>query len=112
MGAPTVLLPSTDDGDRNPAAAMSGTGEAFVGLGAGRRNATDLNSVWLDQYSGGNWGDPSVFDDDKAAPSTLSIAANKNGAAIVTYIELTSTYTRSTSGRVAIRPAAASRRRC
>ncbi|HXT97430.1 MAG TPA: hypothetical protein VN853_14100 [Polyangia bacterium] len=91
-GSPTVLLPSTDDGDRNPAAAMSGTGEAFVGWEQGDGTTNDINSVWMAQYTSGAWGNAFVFDDDASAASTVSIAANKNGSAIATYTELTSTY--------------------
>jgi hypothetical protein len=89
-GKPTVLLTSKDNGDRNPAAAISGTGEAFVGWeqSDGTTNAT--NSVWMAQYTSGAWGKAFIFDDDVAGASTVSIAANKNGSAIATYLELTS----------------------
>jgi hypothetical protein len=90
-GKPTALLASKDNGDRNPAVAMSGTGEAFVGWEQSDGTTADVNSVWMTQYKSGVWTKPSVFDDDAAIASTISIAANKSGSAIATYLELTPT---------------------
>ena len=90
-GKPSVLLTSTDDGDRNPAAAMSGTGEAFVGWEQSDGTSAATDAVWMAQFTSGAWGKAFVFDDDASGASTISIAANKNGAVIVSYLELTAT---------------------
>jgi hypothetical protein len=92
-GTPQVMLASADNGDRNPAAAISGTGEAFVGWEQSDGGANDISSVWMRHYAGGSWGAAALFDDDLATASTISIAANKSGSAIVTYVELTPTFT-------------------
>jgi hypothetical protein len=92
-GGPTVLKTATDNGTRNPAAAMSGTGEAFVAWEQTDGTTADIDSVWMAQHTSAGWGNPFVFDDDTSRSGTISIAANKNGAVIATYLQLTPTYT-------------------
>jgi hypothetical protein len=90
-GGPTVLLTSKDDGDRNPAAVISGTGEAFVGWEQTDGTSAAIDVIWMAQHTSSGWGKAFVFDDDMAGAYKVSLAANKSGAVIATYLELTPT---------------------
>jgi hypothetical protein len=88
--APQVLRPGDDYGDRNPAVAMSGTGQAFVAWEQSDGGAADYNSVWLRQYTAaGGWTAAGLFESYNAqAAYAISMWANTAGAAIVTYVEV------------------------
>jgi hypothetical protein len=95
---PQVLRPGDDDSDRDPAVAMDGSGNAFVGWvqsdGSGSASASaNYGSVWMRQYTAGaGWNAAGLFEsyDDQSA-SDVSISANTGGDAIVTYIQITDT---------------------
>jgi hypothetical protein len=94
--SPQVMRAGDDDGDRDPAVAMDGKGNAFIGWvqGDGSNGASaNYNSVWMRQYTAGSgWDAAGLFEayNDQGA-GNVAIAANTGGDAIVTYVEVTNT---------------------
>jgi hypothetical protein len=90
--APQVLRPGADYGFRNPAVAMSGTGQAFVGWEQSDGGAPDQLSVWMRQYTSAGWMPAALFESyDAQAAFGIGMSANTAGNAIVTYLEITAT---------------------
>ncbi|HEY4393953.1 MAG TPA: hypothetical protein VGP64_07825 [Polyangia bacterium] len=94
--APVVMLvaASGDDSDRDPAVAIDGNGNAFVGWSQsdGSTGASaDYGSLWMRQYTAGaGWNAAGLFEsyNDQSAYN-IGIAANSSGNAIATYAQVT-----------------------
>jgi hypothetical protein len=87
--AAQVLRPGDDYGDRNPAVAMSGMGQAFAGWEQDDDGATAENSIWMRQYTGTSWQAAALFETYNANIAyNVSLAANTAGDAIATYVEV------------------------
>jgi len=94
--APVVMRAGDDNGDRDPAVAIDGNGNAFVGWvqgdGSGSASASsNYDSVWMRQYTAGaGWGAAGLFEsNNESGDGNVSISANTGGDAIVTYIQVT-----------------------
>jgi hypothetical protein len=87
---PQVLRPGDDNGDRNPAVAMSGTGEAFAIWEQSEGNpAVDAISVWFRQRTATGWGPATLFETYDAGPCYgQAIAANTSGQAMGTFLQV------------------------
>jgi hypothetical protein len=90
--APQVMRPGDDDSDRDPAVAMSGTGQAFVGWQQSDGGNDFYLSLWMRQYtSGAGWAPAALFETyDAQSAYDVSLSANTAGNAIGTYIEVSS----------------------
>jgi hypothetical protein len=84
----TVLRPGDDNGDRYPAVAVSGTGEAFV-LWL-QDDEADWGSIWSRQWSATTgWSTAVLFETfTEQRSDTPWLAANKSGVVIGTYVQL------------------------
>jgi hypothetical protein len=87
------MRPADDNGDRDPAVAIAGNGNAFVGwVQADGGGANDWASIWMRQYTAGTgagWNAAGLFEgyvDQKAYD--VNVATNSNGDAIVTYVQV------------------------
>jgi hypothetical protein len=92
--APTVMRPGDDNGDRDPAVAITGNGNAFVTWVQADGGTNFWNSIWMRQYTAGTgagWNAAGLFESyvDQGAYD-VNVAANNNGDAIVTYIQVSS----------------------
>ena len=86
---PQILRPGDDDGDRNPVAAMSETGDAFVGWTQSEGGTADAISVWERSYLAGAWQPAALFETVDDGPSYgIGISANASGDAIVTWFDV------------------------
>ena len=87
---PQVLRPGDDDTDRNPAVAMSETGDAFVGWEQSEGGTADYISVWERSYLSGAWQPtPALLETLDTGPSyDIGISANASGDAIVTWLDV------------------------
>jgi hypothetical protein len=91
--APTVMRAADDNGNRDPAVAIAGNGNAFVAwVQADGSGSPYWNSIWMRQYtagSGAGWNAAGLFEgyNDQGAYD-VNVAANNNGDAIVTYIQV------------------------
>ena len=87
--APQVLRPGDDQGDRNPAVAMSGKGEAFVMWEQSDGQATDWNSIWWRQHTTTGWSAAALFESyDSQSTYNPSVATNAAGQAIATWVQV------------------------
>ncbi len=86
---PQILRPGDDDGDRNPAVAMSETGDAFAGWEQTEGGTADEISVWERSYLSGAWQPtPALLETLDTGPSYgIGISANATGDAIVTWLD-------------------------
>jgi hypothetical protein len=85
---PQVLRPGNDDADRNTAAAMSETGDAFVGWEQSEGGTPDEISVRERSYLSGAWQPAALLETyDAGASYSIGISANATGDAIVTWLD-------------------------
>ena len=86
---PQILRPGDDDGDRNPAVAMSETGDAFAGWEQSEGGTADYISVWERSYLSGAWQPAALLENLDTGPSYgIGISANASGDAIVTWLDV------------------------
>jgi hypothetical protein len=85
----TVLKPAADYGDRSPAVAIDGKGNAFVAWQ--ETNSNYFYELWMRTYTaGGGWNAAGVFETSPTGHTdSPSISANAGGDAIVSYIQIT-----------------------
>jgi|GEM_PF-2300362 len=85
---PQILRPGDDNSDRYPAAAMSETGDAFVGWEQSEGGTADYISVWERSYISGAWQAAALLETLDTGPSYgIGISANATGDAIVTWLD-------------------------
>jgi hypothetical protein len=86
---PQILRPGDDTGDRDPAVAMSETGDAFVGWTQSEGGTADEISVWERSYISGAWQTAALLENYDQGPSYgIGISANATGDAIVTFFDV------------------------
>jgi hypothetical protein len=94
-----VMKPGVDNGSILPAVGMTAGGQALVAWEQGG-GANNWTSVWMNQYSGTSWGGAYLFETyDEQRADSVSIATNRAGGAIVTYIQITAATTELYSRR-------------
>ena len=88
-GAATVMRPGTDNGDRDPVVAMSGTGEGFV-LWT-QDDTAGWISVWMRQHTPTAWQPAALFESyESQSAYSPALAANKAGTVVGSYLQVTS----------------------
>jgi hypothetical protein len=88
--APTVLRPGDDNGNREPVAVVSGTGEGFV-LWT-QDDAAGWISVWMAQHTTAGWQPTALFESyESQSASSPALATNKAGTVIGSYVQVTTT---------------------
>ena len=95
-GAPwqlQVMRPGEDNGSPEPAVAISGNGNGFVGWAQDDGLGNGWYSVWMRRFTVGTGWDPQGDTFEKYTAQNaydVSIAANAGGDAIATYIQISS----------------------
>jgi hypothetical protein len=88
--APHVLKASTDTGDRNPAIVVTGQGDVVVAWEQPDDRAVSAakTSIWMERYTGGAWGSPSLVESyDANWAGYADLATNKAGQIVVTWVQ-------------------------
>ena len=100
--APTVMRDGDDNGTREPVVAISGLGDAFVGWIQSEGGTADQLSVWMRVHTSAGWNAAALMENyDDWASYAISIAANKAGNAIVTFVHETASTAQLWSRRYA-----------
>jgi hypothetical protein len=87
--APTILRPADDQGDRDPAVVVSGTGESTV-LWT-QDDTAGWISVWVRQHTASGWRPAALFESNEVQNAySPALAANASGTVIGSYIQVTS----------------------
>jgi hypothetical protein len=85
---PQTMHVADDNGYRNVTAAISGTGQAFVGWEEDNSPTSYTYDAWMNVYTSGEWAGRAMLSDGVKAAGAISIAANPSGSAMATYVEL------------------------
>ena len=88
--APHIMKASTDTGDRNPAIVVTGQGDVVVAWEQpdDRAASAAKTSIWMERYTGGAWGSPSLVESyDTNWASYANLATNKAGQIVVTWLQ-------------------------